>query len=506
MTKKENGIIPGPALVHISTLPLLLTKKGKKEAVSASTAVPQLRATPKKKVESNKSFKEVNNQAFKNHSFQTVLIQEGLGNMSDCFFYTKEALKAAADSKLFEGIQCFADHPSEIEEQILPERSTRDILGYYQNVIYQEDATGRGSLVSDLCISSADSLGWALSLLTNSIDYSTKFKESDLVGLSINASGSSDSVGIDEFMSKPGLSQSVLDKLIEAKNNGVTEINVVTALTAAKSVDLVTQAGAGGKILKMLEMEKKMAKKIKESEGKEAGAMPPGQAPSPGTPNHADAGQDQALFAKMIKQYLGKDQADPEEMEAAKHAYEAHKETGMDETAAYEAAGNHLKMAMAIGNKMAQGKPAAPVESEESEESKKEAEEKAAKEAEEKEKKEAEGKKDPMENKKESMVIELSGEVAKLRESIKKYELRDHMDKKLKESGKSNAFTKKFREALGTPKSVAHIDDMWKLFVKAADAGVEEVGTESDSFMLEKNNYRESGDKTGKSDFSDCLR
>ncbi len=219
----------------------------------------------------------------------------------------------------------------------------------------------------------------------------------------------------------------------------------------------------------------------------------------------------------MIQQYLGKDQADPEEMEAAKHAYEAHKETGMEHEAAYEAAGKHLKMAMAIGHKMAQCKQSEG-ESEESEsESESEAEESESEseshhEANTSEPPAKPGKKGTpsptggaMEKKKESMVIQLSGEVAKLRESVKKYELRDHLDKKLRESGKSNIFTKKFREALGAPKSTAHIDEMWQIFVKAADAGAEEVGSE-EGLMFEKNNYRESDKSTGKFDLTDCLR
>jgi hypothetical protein len=183
-------------------------------------------------------------------------------------------------------------------------------------------------------------------------------------------------------------------------------------------------------------------------------------------------------------------------MEMAKHAYQAHKEGGMEHGEAYEAAGKHLKMAMEIGKKMAQCKQAS--------ESEHEAESEA-------EKKEAQSpppapKGDGPAAKKESDYIQLHGEVARLKESVKQYELRDYLDSKMRESKRSNAFTKKFREALGTPKSKPHIDEMWKIFLKAADAGVEEVGTESDVFLTEKSNYRESESSTGKVNFSDCLR
>jgi len=510
---KEHGIVYPSGAVHISTLPLKLYSKLKNvkpspktgnEADSGSTQTAVLRGKTKESFK----FKESNNSPFKNHTFQVILIEEGMGNFKDRFFYTKEALQKAAQSKIFEGIQCYADHPTEIEEQVQPERSTRDILGYYENIQYEESDDGTGTLVANLCIGNSISLDWAMSLLTNSIDYSTKFRESDLVGLSINASGSASQVEIDAFLQSQKLSPSVIEKLNEAKTQGISEINIVNELTQAQSVDLVTKAGAGGKILRMLEMEKSMGKtrKFFESEGEsekhekhhedgaaDASAMAPGSA---GKPDHADEDQDKALFAKMIKQYLGKDDADQEEMEMAKHAYQAHKEGGMEHGEAYEAAGKHLKMAMEIGKKMAQCKQAS--------ESEHEAESEA-------EKKEAQSpppapKGDGPAAKKESDYIQLHGEVARLKESVKQYELRDYLDSKMRESKRSNAFTKKFREALGTPKSKPHIDEMWKIFLKAADAGVEEVGTESDVFLTEKSNYRESESSTGKVNFSDCLR
>lgn len=529
--KKEHGIVYPSDMVHISTLPLLLNKKalsaGKKEAISASTQLPQLRALPKKKESDHKvngfasKFKESNNHQFKKHSFEVILIREGMGNFKDRFFYTKEALQGAVASKLFDGTQCYADHPTEIEEQVQPERSTRDILGYYDKVEYQEADDGTGLLVATLNVANSISLDWAMSLLTNSIDYSTKFRETDLVGLSINASGSASPVGIDDLLSQK-LSQSVLAKLNEAKAQGISEINVVNELKDAVSVDLVTKAGAGGKILKMLEMEKSMSKKPvnlkklfeseegeshKEDGAADASAMAPGKAKpaaeaapapaSPATPDHSDEDQDKALFAKMIKQYLGKDDADEQEMEMAKNCLQAHTESGMEPKEAYEAAGQHLKMAMAIGKKMAQCKQAEG-ESEESE-----SESEAHKEALPPPMAAGPGKKPAKES---ASVVALSGEVAKLRESVKRYELRDYLDEKCKASGEANSVTKKFREALGTPKSKAHIDETYTLFMKAFKAGSEEVTSDSESFFPEKQNYRESDSGSKGISFKDCVR
>ena len=81
--------------------------------------------------------------------FRVILIQEGMGNLRDCFYYTKDCLKASAP--LFEGKKCFADHPNQLEEQIHPERSTKDVLGYYENCEYAED-DGRGQIQADLVL------------------------------------------------------------------------------------------------------------------------------------------------------------------------------------------------------------------------------------------------------------------------------------------------------------------------------------------------------------------
>lgn len=485
--------------------------KGKKEAVASSSFPAQLKAQTKKEAgnikKGNCTFRESNNESFKNHKFEVVIIKEGLGNFRDCFFYSKGALQKAAEGGLFEGSQCYADHPSSVDEEVRPERSTRDILGYYENVQYKENDQGQGLLVADLLVAENISLDWAMSLLTNSIEYSKKFKEADLVGLSINASGAASVVDIDKFMTSQQLAESVMAKLVEAKQQGISEINVVDELKEAQSVDLVTKAGAGGRILQMLEQEKSMKKKkhpfLRESEGMEKHEGEDGlPSKSDGaTPDHADADQDKALFAQMIKQYLGKDDASEQEMEMAQAAHEACKEAGMEGKEAMEAAGKHLQMAMAVGKKMSQ------------KQSKKEGEHEA-------ESHEAEGEKEAMEAqtpppnpkssgaKKESMeLMQLTGEVARLTEIVKRSEAREYLDAKLAESGKSNLVTKKFREALGTPKSKEQIDNTWKVFVKAYEAGVEEFGPQSDGLLGEKNtSIRESAAKTKTSSMKDCLR
>lgn len=235
------------------------------------------------------------------------------------------------------------------------------------------------------------------------------------------------------------------------------------------------------------------------------------------TPDHADEDQDKALFAKMIKQYLGKDDADETEMEMAKQAYQCHKESGMKHDDAMEAAGNHLKMAAAIGKKMHQAMMKASEKKEnegegevEKHESEGEAEhEKHESESETEKHKEAQPAPDQLspgkkEKKHESASLaQLAGENAKLKESLKAFELKEHLESKLKKSGESNQCTKLFREALGKPRSMQHIDETWNTFIKAYKAGAEEVGSD-DALFTEKNAYR--SESTGRKSLADCLR
>lgn len=241
---------------------------------------------------------------------------------------------------------------------------------------------------------------------------------------------------------------------------------------------------------------KKNESKAKEL-GKEA-APPTAGAP---TADHADAEQDKALFAQMIKQYLDKDQADQEEMDMAQHAYQTHREDGMSHEAAYEAAGKHLKMAMKIGKKMA-AKHAEMMPHEDETpppNPKADAPSTKAHEAHHEDESESEAKKE----KKESAFIQLSAEVAKLRESVKSYELRDYLDKKLSESKKPNSVTKKFREALGTPKSKEHIDHSFKIFMAAYEAKSED---ETPGFAFVEKSTVGSIQIEGKTgSFSDCF-
>lgn len=189
--------------------------------------------------------------------FKVALIQEGLGNLRDAFYYSREALDAAVSGGAFEGKKCYADHPSAFEEQDRPERSVRDIIGHFENVHIEEAEDGSARLVADLIMFPTPAFEWARTLVSQAIQFSKKYPDRELVGLSINASGDAEPVAIDDFMKDAKLPESAKPKLLKAKELGIEQVRVVSRITEAVSTDLVTEPGCRGKILEFIENERK---------------------------------------------------------------------------------------------------------------------------------------------------------------------------------------------------------------------------------------------------------
>lgn len=149
-----------------------------------------------------------------------ILITEGMGNSVDKHLYKGELLERRAG--MFDGVKAYANHPSKTEETDRPERSVKEIVGYYHSpkVVVIE---GKKKLQAILKVLDGPTYQWAWDLAKESAAFAKKFKYKDLIGLSINAYGSSH----------------------QEEVNGVM-INVVDDFTEVGSVDLVTQAGAGG--------------------------------------------------------------------------------------------------------------------------------------------------------------------------------------------------------------------------------------------------------------------
>lgn len=422
--------------------------------------------------------------------FRAVLIQEGLGNFRDGFYYTKEALNSAIT--VFEGKKIYADHPSSQDEETRPERSVRDVLGHFEGVRIEEGEDGQSMLTADVHIMEDQHYAWARGLMRHAVTYSKKFTDKDFVGLSINASGDAEEVELDKFIEQNEVPEAAALKLIKAKEEGLARIKVVSAINEAVSCDLVTEAGAGGRVTAMIEQEKElMAKKIKKVVAKEAAEaveavetveQPAGDATAAG---HDDAAADTELFKKLLAKHLGTeaDGLDEAAQGLHKEAYEAAKELGMDEAEAMKCAAGYAKIAKHMSGKKGEEAPVEekPEEALEAVEAVEAVEPVEAVEA--------------AETKESAETLKLRGENAKLKESIRARDLVDFMDKKLAESGLSRENTKKIRESIGTPKSEKDIERAIDGFMSGYNArgesgpvdfvlNVEKVGERSEGFSL----------------------
>lgn len=186
--------------------------------------------------------------------YKVVMLEEGMGNFGASAYYSKEALISAIP--IFEGKKIYADHPAESEAEERPERSVRDILGHFENVHVSESASGGQQwLCGDLVVMAGSSYQWARELMEHAVAYAKKFPDKEFVGLSINASGDSEEIAIQEAM-KRGIPDGAMIKIQEAQAQGIDKLVYVSKFNEAVSCDLVTEAGAGGKILSLIESAK----------------------------------------------------------------------------------------------------------------------------------------------------------------------------------------------------------------------------------------------------------
>lgn len=166
-----------------------------------------------------------------------VLITEGLGNKRDRNYYGPEALKSGL--AVFEGASAYLNHPTEEEEQIIPERRVEAKCGYFKNLKlekYRDPKTG--TMVNGLCgelhfdLSEAGRCAYEKAL--TALHYRAEFPDSpyEYVGLSVNADGSAER------------------RTIEVDGERM-EVNYVLefARDASTSCDVVTSPARGGRFL-----------------------------------------------------------------------------------------------------------------------------------------------------------------------------------------------------------------------------------------------------------------
>ena len=140
------------------------------------------------------------------------LIDAGQGSSG---YYPASTLQAAAESGVFgRGLHLYADHPGEAERLDRPERSIRDIAGVLtEDARYDDDSQ---ALVAEARVFGA----WAPIIA----------EMHDVIGLSIRAAA----------------------EVSEGEHDGAPT-TIVDRITEAASVDFVTRAGRGGRVLSLLE-------------------------------------------------------------------------------------------------------------------------------------------------------------------------------------------------------------------------------------------------------------
>lgn len=143
---------------------------------------------------------------------KVVIIKPGFGNPVDNHYYPKETL--ARDFAAFEGAKMYSDHQTQEEEKQRPEGSIRQWVASLKNVRFEEGV----GIVGDAVIVEP----WLQAKLATLRDQ----KLLGEMGISIRAAG----VGT------------------KGKIDG-KETNVVERITRVRSVDFVTEAGAGGGVL-----------------------------------------------------------------------------------------------------------------------------------------------------------------------------------------------------------------------------------------------------------------
>ena len=152
-------------------------------------------------------------------------------------YYPAETLQAAARDRVFAaGTHSYIDHPTMSEEADRPERSIRDLAGTLtSDAVWEANGPAGPGLYADADIRSA------YQPLVDDL--------ADAIGPSIRAEGVAEQ-GEAEGRSGP----------------------VVTAITSAESVDLVTRPAAGGRVLQLMESVRSGHELIDLAEARNAGA------------------------------------------------------------------------------------------------------------------------------------------------------------------------------------------------------------------------------------------
>jgi hypothetical protein len=189
--------------------------------------------------------REIKSSADGGMSAKCVMLEEGPGNEVDGHYYLASCLEDAAESGVFEGAQAYADHDDDEKG-----RSVHDLIGWWSDVHCEESKDGHKLLVGTFNVERGNE--WALNKMREAKRYAARYAdqpEKQYVGFSIAALGISESREID----------------------GKT-YSAVIRITEAGSTDMVTRAGAGGKMLSLKEAYRTGAR-IRESDASDPGVL-----------------------------------------------------------------------------------------------------------------------------------------------------------------------------------------------------------------------------------------
>jgi len=232
-----------------------------------------------------------------------------------------------------------------------------------------------------------------------------------------------------------------------------------------------------------------------------------GEGADDGDEPHDDADQDKQMIMDMLTKHGALAEAmDEGALKMAGDMLQSYKEMGYSEDEAMKCAAHSMKLAKHMQAKQSAGDANPPVDDNQKAMAQNEDEgsAKIGPKGEEYTENEGSAKVGPKgeeytESAKKT-IFKLQANIAKLTESLKKFECEKHLDTVLKNSGLERALTKRFRETIGTPKSVEQIDRDLKFYIAAIKEAQNPVGVRQ-FLQLEKVTETSGSASTGLSGF-----
>lgn len=175
-------------------------------------------------------------------SYPVIIISQGLGNLGDRNYYTASAIQSGV--QVYEGKKAYYDHPTKSQADEQPGRSVRETCGHYENCKVVTDKDGLSVLQADFVPEKNKSE--VINKLDHAIEFKKKYPTKDYIGISINGDGEGKECTYEDFVKEFNPSALEMEKISQIEGQS---INAILKLTDAVSADLVTEAGAKGRLL-----------------------------------------------------------------------------------------------------------------------------------------------------------------------------------------------------------------------------------------------------------------